>query len=139
LQEELAARTRLAGWCLGVLAAARGVDLLRSRHETDGLRWMVGAVASARNYELVPRVEELPSLAVRTSNAWKVSLLAAWSALHSGMRSDRRVHWKAGESGALRWLAFEARAARTSARRASALTDWPRIVATDGELRLEWL
>jgi hypothetical protein len=54
-REEIAERTRRTGWCLGVLAAARGVDLLRSRHVAEGLRWLVAALGRARGFEIVPR------------------------------------------------------------------------------------
>jgi hypothetical protein len=138
LQEELVARTHRAGWCLGVLAAARGADLLRGRRESDGLRWMIAAVASARGFELVPREEELPSLVTRAPDAWKIALLAAWSVLQAGLRPERLVRWCAEERGAFRRLVFETRTARTCARRAGSIIGWPRLTATAEELVLEW-
>jgi hypothetical protein len=106
-QEELNARTRRAGWCLGVLAAGRGVDLLHGRGEADGLRWMVGALVEACSFTATPPATELPRVAGGTCLAWEVSLLATWCALQVGLTSNGHVGWRAGEAVAHKWLAFD--------------------------------
>src|SRR5262249_4790373 len=127
-REELETRTRRTGWCLGVLSAAHGVDLLRSRHEVDGLRWLVGALVRARGLRIEPAEEHLPALTGRSCADWEVSLLAAWCALEGGTSLDGFVRWRAGECGPARWLAFEASAARLESVRPSGVpSGWPRL------------
>ncbi len=114
LQEDLAARTRRAGWCLGVLAAAQGVDLLHGRREAEGLRWMVGALAEVRAFQSMPPVRELPRIAVVARAAWELPLLATWCALQVVKNSNGVVRWRTGENGANKWLAFDSGAANAA-------------------------
>jgi hypothetical protein len=100
--EELCARIRPTGWCLGVLAAAQGVDLLRARGEGEGLRWMMVAAAEARGLRLAPGSAELPLLRSGSGAAREVALLGAWCVLLAEPRGGGVLHWTrgAGESGA---------------------------------------
>lgn len=137
LQEELATRTRRAGWCLGVLAAAQGVDLLHGRREAEGLRWMVAALIEARAFTSEPPATELPRIPVGSRAAWDVSLLATWCALQVGQSSNGIVRWWTGEDGADKWLAFESEAAhtaRTCAARPSSAWTRPRLGLATGRL-----
>src|SRR5262245_42714015 len=43
--EDLRAASRRWGWSLGVLCKGRGVDLLGTRREREGLRWTLTSVA----------------------------------------------------------------------------------------------
>jgi hypothetical protein len=141
-QGALAARTKHAGWCLGVLAAAQGVDLLRGRHETEGLRWMVGALAEQSALRLTPPAVELPRIESRACKAWEVSLLATWCVMHAAQSSDGVVRWRTGERNATKWLAFEARAAQMERERCARLSSAEpkslRLDASPGQLELSW-
>jgi hypothetical protein len=104
--EELREGFRRAGWCLGVLGAGLGVDLVRARREPEGLRWLVEALAEARALDLSPSAGELPRLAPETSAALELPLLAAWCVLRAGAL-DGVVRWSA-ERAQRGWrLAFE--------------------------------
>jgi hypothetical protein len=98
--EARAARTRRAGWCLGVLAHGLGDDLLGARREREGLRWFVAAAAEADGLALDPGVGELPELTPLCAHPAEVALLAAWCVRASG---GTRVRWRRGKRG----LVFE--------------------------------
>ena len=73
--ERVHARAHQAGWCLGLLAAVQGIDLLGERHEARGLAWLIGFVLEAVR-------------APQASGAWPVLASATLS------RSDVvRVAW----------------------------------------------
>ena len=75
---------RRIGWCLGVLAAANGTDLLLARRERDGLRDMLALVALARpEHPPEPAFDELPRLATSVGEGWEVPLLVAGLFLHA--------------------------------------------------------
>jgi hypothetical protein len=140
-EDELAARTRPAGWCLGVLAAAQGVDLLRERREADGLRWMVAATTEARGWTLEPRAERLPGIAGSACAHWAISLLGAWCALRACEGSSGVVRWHSDEHGAGRRLAFELgsqRAAPEVSHFSGARVDLPHVELARGQLSLLW-
>jgi hypothetical protein len=143
LQEEVAARARRAGWCMGVLAAGGGVDLLRHRREADGLRWLVGALAEACGFALTRPTGELPAIADTSLEPWAISLTAGWCALQAGQRSGGAVRWTTGQQDSTRWLelscdSVDAELERrcASLRRAGRAAPLSRLA--DGRLRLEW-
>jgi hypothetical protein len=105
--EALDARARSAGWCLGVLAAAHGLDLLRARHEAEGLRWMVALLAEARGWSLRPRSARFPRLAGCAAAHWEICLLAAWCVLRAGTGSRGVVRWHAEKRDRELSLGFE--------------------------------
>ncbi len=74
---------RRIGWCLGVLAAANGTDLLLARRERDGLRDMLELLALAHpDHPPEPALEELPRLSTSVGEGWEVPLLLACLFLH---------------------------------------------------------
>lgn len=144
-QEDLREQVRRAGWCLGVLGAGQGVDLLRARRERDGLRWLLGALAEARAFGLEPDASELPQLARGTSMAFELPLLAAWCVLRASS-SSARVRWRAERASAGQRLVFElgsgaepAELATRCARLNSARPDAPHLAVGLGRLELAWL
>lgn len=141
LQETLAARARRAGWCLGVLAAAQGFDLLRGRREAEGLRWMVGTLAEVGAFRPTPPASELPRIA-GVRDPWEISLLATWCALQVGQSPAGRLRWRAGEHGTSKWLAFESGSAHVRLARyprlSSAERRPPRLGLAMGLLVLTW-
>lgn len=141
-QEHTGLRSRRAGWSLGVLAAAHGIDLLRERRAPDGLRWIVGDLVAARALELAPGPAELPTVVSRTSRAWEVCLLAAWCVLKVGESADGTVRWRAAERDATWSLAF-AVGVRPLAQSCTALLesfrdDLQRVDLSSSELVLSW-
>ena len=141
-QEDVAERSRRAGWCLGVLAAAQGIDLLNERREPEGLRWFVGELIEARGLVLRPSVAELPTVVCRAGRTWEICLLAGWCALRVGESSDGVVRWKAAQCGAIKSLAFEVGvrplASPCGTLLAPAQSDWTRVELEAGQLVLTW-
>lgn len=144
-QEELREEVRRAGWCLGVLGAAQGADLLRARRERAGLGWLVAAVAEARALELEPEGEALPMLAGPARLALELPLLAAWCAEQAAVRAGR-LRWRSTREHGLSRLAFalgEARGRDELAARCAHLNSSrpapPSVLVADGELALVWL
>ena len=67
------------GWCMGVLAAARGTDLLRERRERDGLARFVAFVGDALGAApIAPAAARLPRLSSSAGAGWEVPLAAGW-------------------------------------------------------------
>ncbi len=142
--EALREHVRRAGWCLGVLGAALGVDFVRARRERDGLRWLVGAVAEARGLALSPTADELPQLSAGAPADFEPALLAAWCALQADAGAGC-VRWRAAPAASGTGLEFElgARAERAElaercARVSSAQLAGPRLVHAAGRLVLSW-
>lgn len=84
------------GWCLGVLAAGSGTDLLIARREEAGLRLLVGFVQEALGgRELDPPVGELPILAAERGDGWELPFLLGWLFLRVGLVTDPKqpVRW----------------------------------------------
>lgn len=144
-QEELREEVRRAGWCLGVLGAAQGADLLRARRERAGLVWLVAAVAEARALALEPEARALPLLAGPEGLALELPLLAAWCAEQAAQRAGR-LRWRCAREGGLTSLAFAlgnapgrdelmARCAHLNSSRPGP----PSLVLAGGELALVWL
>jgi hypothetical protein len=108
-QEQVREDVRRAGWCMGVLAAAEGCDLLRARQERDGLGWLVGTVARARSLLLSPPAEHLPSLLACASERGEVTVLAAWCAVRADESGAGVLRWRADRMGGRSRLSFELR------------------------------
>lgn len=88
---------RRIGWCLGVLAAANGTDLLLARRERDGLRDMLELVAQATpEHPPEPSLEGLPRLATSPGEGWEVPLLAATAFWHAArtLPAGASLVWK---------------------------------------------
>jgi hypothetical protein len=68
---------RAAGFLLGVIACARGIDLLLARREEEGLRDVVRWVGVALGARIEPSARELPLLATARGNGWEIPLLGA--------------------------------------------------------------
>ena len=157
-QEELRESVRRAGWCLGLLGSAQGVDLLRARREPEGLRWLVAALAEARGIELTPPAAELPRLASTAPSAFELPLLVAWCLLRAGDSSGGAVRWSlhrtpepgddvpGADPAHARWrLEFElgtkheqAEVAARCARLDSACSPEPRLSLGPARLELSW-
>lgn len=141
-QAELEERAHRVGWCLGVLGAASGADLLHERREAAGLRWLVTLAATARACRLAPVAEALPLLAPSATAGWEVPLLAAWAVLHA--RAARGIlSWSGGARGPEHWLAFdvephEPKLAARCAQLARALPGRLRFEPARGRLELRW-
>ncbi len=103
--EDLDRETQRFGWCLGVLEAGRGHDLLGARRERQGLRWFVEQVVAAFHVELGPPPEVLPMLSARAARGWELPFLAGW-ALFAGSRHAKRASWVVETSGERALLAF---------------------------------
>jgi len=142
-QEVLREEVRRAGWCIGVLAAAEGCDLLRERHAPEGLRWMIGALADARGLRLLPGAVELPLLAPACRSGGEVVVLAGWCARMS-LAESGDLRWSAWREGA-RWRLLFAHApepaadiAARCARLACGEDSAPRLEVGQGGLALSW-
>lgn len=74
------------GWCLGVLAAASGTDVLLARREQDGLRELVELVQIALgDRPLWPATKELPRVEPSVGAGWELPFLVAWAFLRAGI------------------------------------------------------
>jgi len=94
------------GWCLGVLGAARGVDVLHARHARAGLRTVVDVLAEARGAREDPaRLAELPELA--PAAAWHAPLLCAWMLARAQTARPAWPAWSVRRDGRL-WFEVEA-------------------------------
>lgn len=99
--EELEADQDLGGrigWCLGVLAAAAGTDLLLARRERDGLARMAALLALARpEHRAIPSLEELPDLSPGEGAGWEVPLLVTYAFLVAsrGLPAGAELRWSA--------------------------------------------
>ena len=155
-QEELRENVRRAGWCLGLLGAAQGIDLLRARREPEGLRWLSAALAEPRALELTPVADELPLLDGSALACLELPLLCAWCVLCSGDTCGGSVRWSASltPQSALgdvsvpprRQLVFELGVVREPAelaarctRLSSADPHLPQLALVGARLRLAWL
>ncbi len=82
------------GWCLGVLAAGRGADLLLERREHQGLRLFVEVVSAALARDIAPCPAELPALTGRAGRGWELPLLAGWSFLTAARLRPGTLRWE---------------------------------------------
>lgn len=99
--ESVQAQSQGVGWCLGVVAAASGADLLLARRERDGLRHMLTLVSEAlAGHPFRPEVEALPTLSTTEGEGWEVPFLVAYLFLCAGARLPR--------GAPLRWSLIEA-------------------------------
>jgi len=88
---------RRIGWCLGVLAAASGTDLLLARRERDGLREMVELVVLAvPGHPPTPYLEALPRLATGVGEGWEVAFLVSFAFLQvaRSLPASAPLHWE---------------------------------------------
>jgi hypothetical protein len=86
---------RSAGFVLGVIAAARGVDLLRARREVDGLRAVARWVEAASGARLSPGVEALPRLATNVGQGWELAFLGGYLILRAARESHgEELRWE---------------------------------------------
>lgn len=65
------------GWCLGVLSAAAGANLLRMRREGQGLRRLAERLTQVLGRHLEPGVETLPRVGRGHGEGWEVPFLFA--------------------------------------------------------------
>jgi len=94
--EERHAEGHAIGWCLGVLAAASGTDLLLTRRERNGLSEMFRLVLVALgDRELSPSADELPSVAPDRGGGWELPFLLSWMLLRAGITppNDGPLRW----------------------------------------------
>jgi len=97
--EEARAETDRLGWCLGVLAAARGSDLLLERRERAGLRQVVEVVCAALgDRTLDPPAAALPELAGRSGQSWELPLLLGWSVFAVAREQTGPIRWNCSGS-----------------------------------------
>ena len=114
-----AAEVDRLGWCLGVLAASRGADLLRERREREGLAQFVGFVCEAHGVAVVPDVARLPRLSTTMGRGWEVPLAAGW--LFSGvarLRPGGPLAWRFESGEGRARLALETRSSTAQERAA---------------------
>jgi hypothetical protein len=139
LAGDLEARLERGGWCLCVVAAALGSDLLGARREARGLEWIVAATAEAAGVELQPNAALLPDLPVHPASV-ELALLAAWCALEAGARRSV-VRWSALDGGAGLAFALDEEAAELQERCARVRapdTRGPRLAVVARRLELGW-
>ncbi len=86
--------TRDVGFLLGVIAAARGVDLLLARREVGGLRGVVRWLCGASGNRIEPEASALPGIATKPGRGWEVPFIGGCLFL----RASRRLG-----AGPLRW------------------------------------
>ena len=85
------------GWCLGVIAAGSGTDLLRARRERRGLAPIVTYVGLALGGRpVLPDPSELPLLARGAGRGWEVPFLVGAFFLRVCARADAStpIRWR---------------------------------------------
>ncbi|HED64245.1 MAG TPA: hypothetical protein ENJ09_01695 [Planctomycetes bacterium] len=90
------------GWCLGVLGAASGCDLLLARRERRALAALLPVVLEALGgRRLEPPARELPEVRPDAGGGWEAPLLVAWIVLRIGVarRADLPIRWALFEHG----------------------------------------
>jgi len=69
--------SRLLGWSLGVVAAARGSNVLRARREAGGLAWLVDMVEEAVCVAFEPNPADLPTTRPGVAEGWELPFALA--------------------------------------------------------------
>ncbi len=88
-------RCHQVGWCFGLLAAASGVDVLRARHEPDGLRAILVLLGDALDDRAIePHPSELPRTRARAG--WELAFVFAVVALRVSAH-EASIAWRMTE------------------------------------------
>jgi hypothetical protein len=102
--ESVRADVERLGWCLGLLGAAGGADLLGERRRRDGLRLIGAELAAALDRVIEPAASRLPRVRPQRSAVWGAPFLVGWLLLQAARFSSGPLRWRGVRDGDCFWF-----------------------------------